>query len=163
MELGLNYLVQMSSIEEEELFRICLDFWHFLSYNIMIKTKGESYFSTDPNAQNNIFQNYNLTALKQGIVPTPQSAAIGGFNFGLSLLNSSFMHTQVYGKILDEVRVMAIDKMAKPKEVLVTQDEFGEVIEEVFDDIEANAIYETMREMLIYLTNIDCASMDRVI
>lgn len=73
------------------------------------------------------------------------------------------MHSQVYTKILDEVRVMAIDKMAKPKEVLVTQDEFGEVVEEVFDDIEANAIYETMREMLIYLTNIDCASMDRVI
>jgi exportin-1 len=65
--------------------------------------------------------------------------------------------------VLENVRIMAIDKMAKPKEVLVVQDEYGEVADEVFDDIETNAIYDSMREMLIYLTNIDCAAMDRVI
>jgi hypothetical protein len=42
-------------------------------------------------------------------------------------------------------------------------DDNGDVVEEVFDDIETNQIYDTMREMLIYLTNIDCAAMDRVI
>lgn len=53
--------------------------------------------------------------------------------------------------------------MAKPKEVLVVIDENGEAVEEVFDDTETITIYETMRETLIYLTNIDTPSMDRVI
>lgn len=53
--------------------------------------------------------------------------------------------------------------MAKPKEVLVVTDENGEAVEEVFDDTETISIYETMREMLIYLTNIDTPAMDKVI
>jgi exportin-1 len=53
--------------------------------------------------------------------------------------------------------------MAKPKEVLVVVDENGEAVEEVFDDTETISIYETMRETLIYLTNIDTPAMDRVI
>lgn len=53
--------------------------------------------------------------------------------------------------------------MAKPKEVLVVIDEDGEAVEEVFDDTETISIYETMRETLIYLTNIDTPAMDRVI
>lgn len=48
-----------------------------------------------------------------------------------------------------------IDLMAKPKEVLVVIDESGEAVEEHFDDTETINIYETMRETLIYLTNID--------
>ena len=54
-------------------------------------------------------------------------------------------------------------KMVKPKEVLVVSDENGDAVEEVWDDTENNSLYETMREMLIYLTNIDTPSMDRVI
>jgi exportin-1 len=53
--------------------------------------------------------------------------------------------------------------MAKPKEVLVVIDENGEAVEEVFDDTETISIYESMRETLIYLTNIDTPAMDRVI
>jgi len=53
--------------------------------------------------------------------------------------------------------------MAKPKEVLVTINEDGEVEEEFYEDTENLYIYERMRETLIFLTNIDPASMDRVI
>lgn len=45
--------------------------------------------------------------------------------------------------------------MAKPREVLVVIDENGEAVEEVYDDTETISIYESMRETLIYLTNID--------
>ncbi len=38
-------MVQLSYIPEDELFKICLDFWHFLTYNIMIKLKGDQYFN----------------------------------------------------------------------------------------------------------------------
>lgn len=80
-----------------------------------------------------------------------------------TLLNNSFMHFKIYPPILQEVRLIAIDYMAKPKEVLVVTDENGEAVEEVFDDTETISIYETMREMLIYLTNIDTPAMDIVI
>jgi len=53
--------------------------------------------------------------------------------------------------------------MAKPKEVLVTIDEYGEVEEEFYEDTATIYIYERMRETLIFLTNTDPASMDRVI
>ena len=32
---GLWYLVQCTNIPEDELFKICLDFWHFFSYDIL--------------------------------------------------------------------------------------------------------------------------------
>ena len=34
---GLTYLTQMSRIEDEEIFKICLDFWHFFANDVMKK------------------------------------------------------------------------------------------------------------------------------
>jgi hypothetical protein len=86
----------------------------------------------------------------------------GGMNFG-NLLNNSFLHTQVYPVVLEPIREIMINLMAKPKEVLVVMDENGDAVEEHFDDTETISIYETMRETLIFLTNIDTPAMDRVI
>lgn len=36
---GLEYLVQMTNIPEDELFKICLDFWHFFTLDILQKTQ----------------------------------------------------------------------------------------------------------------------------
>ena len=73
------------------------------------------------------------------------------------------MHTQVYPLVLEPIREIMINLMAKPKEVLVVIDENGEAVEEHFDDTETISIYDTMRETLIFLTNIDTPAMDRVI
>ena len=53
--------------------------------------------------------------------------------------------------------------MAKPKEVLISIDEDGEIEEEHFLDTENISLYETMRETLIYLTNQDTKEMDQII
>ena len=53
-----------------------------------------------------------------------------------------------------------VDFMVKPKEVLIIKDENGEAVEEAFDDTETISLYETMRETLVYLTNIDKAGVD---
>ena len=34
---GLTYLAQMSRIPDEELFKICLDYWHFFANDVMKK------------------------------------------------------------------------------------------------------------------------------
>jgi len=65
---------------------------------------------------------------------------------------------------LQELRETLIDKMGKPKEVLVVIDENGDAAEEVFnDDADAIHLYELMRESLIFLTNLDAKAMDRTI
>ena len=39
---GLTYLTQMSRIPDDELFKICLDFWHFFSKDIMEKQQRQA-------------------------------------------------------------------------------------------------------------------------
>ena len=44
---GLMYLVQLSRINEEELFKICLEFWHFFALDTLNKTKGMKMQNTE--------------------------------------------------------------------------------------------------------------------
>jgi exportin-1 len=92
-----------------------------------------------------------------------QMAPVPGMNFDIqnTLLQNSFMHGQIYPKILEQLRETMIDKMAKPKEVLLVIDENGEAVEEHFQDTETIHLYEQMRETLVFLTNIDSKAMDR--
>jgi exportin-1 len=130
---GLNYMIQLSSVPEEELFKISTDFWNFLSNNIL---------------------------MKQGMQKQTMEIPVGNAEAPLDL--SSFaasaattqMHIKVYPEIMEKVMDIMIDFMARPKEVLVSVDEDGEVEEEVFEDTEQVVLYETMRETLIYLTNL---------
>lgn len=41
VDLGLQYLLQLTSVDEEELFKICLEFWHWFSNNVMTKLRGD--------------------------------------------------------------------------------------------------------------------------
>lgn len=45
--------------------------------------------------------------------------------------------------------------MAKPEEVIVVEDENGEIIREMTKDTEVLAQYKTMREIIVYLTHMD--------
>lgn len=53
--------------------------------------------------------------------------------------------------------------MAKPKEVLLSIDDNGEVEEEYTLDTENIALYETMRETLIYLANSNTEEMIQIV
>ena len=64
-------------------------------------------------------------------------------NFGMQQQGAvSQLHLQLYPEILNEVRELHIDEMAKPKEVLIQIDENGDVEEEFYEDTENLAIYE---------------------
>jgi hypothetical protein len=67
---ALQMMVQMSNIPEDELFKICLDFWHFLCVDIM------------QNPRNN----------------RDQAAVIGMDFYGV--LHGSYMSMNVYPEIL---------------------------------------------------------------
>ena len=46
-----------------------------------------------------------------------------------SLLANSFMHSQIYPAVLDQLIESILDHMAKPKEVLVEVDENGNAVQ----------------------------------
>jgi exportin-1 len=80
-----------------------------------------------------------------------------------SVLQGSHMSQHIYPKIFEHVEQILVDRMAKPKEVLIIINEDGEAVEEEIEDSETIQIYETMRETLVYLTNIDKIGVERVI
>ena len=73
------------------------------------------------------------------------------------------MHAHVYPPILTEVKQIIFDNMAKPKEVLLSIDDNGEVEEEYVVDTENIALYETMRETLIFLANSNTDEMIQIV
>lgn len=42
-EQALQYMVQFSYIPEESLFKICVEFWHYFTYEVMI-TQRQDFF-----------------------------------------------------------------------------------------------------------------------
>jgi len=60
-----------------------------------------------------------------------------------------------YSELLSEMRRVLISKMAKPEEVLIVEDEHGEIVRETLPDTDAIILYKNMRECLIYLTHLD--------
>ena len=68
----------------------------------------------------------------------------------------------MYASTLSKVRRVMISKMAKPEEVIIVEDENGEVIREQLKDVDAIQLYKSMRETLIYLTNLDCDDTEQI-
>ncbi|CAB3992025.1 exportin-1 isoform X1 [Paramuricea clavata] len=62
---------------------------------------------------------------------------------------------QIYLQVLSKVRITMISRMAKPEEVLVVENDQGEVVREFMKDTDAINLYKNMRETLVYLTHLD--------
>ncbi|CAG9759763.1 unnamed protein product [Ceutorhynchus assimilis] len=74
----------------------------------------------------------------------------------------SFARRALYQEVLNKVRYIMISRMAKPEEVLVVENENGEVVREFMKDTDAINLYKNMRETLVYLTHLDYANTERV-
>ena len=55
-----------------------------------------------------------------------------------------------------------ISRMAKPKEVLVVENDQGEVVREFMKDTDSINMYMNMRETLVYLTHLDYADTENI-
>jgi exportin-1 len=69
----------------------------------------------------------------------------------------------VYRESISKAKELMIPRMAKPTEVLVSVDEYGNTVRETVQDTETVALYELMRETLIYLTHIDPEDTEHII
>ncbi|XP_023337430.1 exportin-1 [Eurytemora carolleeae] len=67
-----------------------------------------------------------------------------------------------YQPVLTKVRYIMISKMAKPEEVLVVENDQGEVVREFMKDTDSINMYKNMRETLVYLTHLDNVDTERI-
>lgn len=131
---SLDYLIQLSNIPNDELFRVMMEFWHDFAYYIMVTTKGKDLFAK-----------------------TGDQSLISLQNERLDL--SSPLRTETFPMYCDRLCLTMINHMAKPEEVLVVIDENGNAVEELITDSETVSLHNTMRANLVYLTNIDSAKV----
>lgn len=115
---GLNYMIQYAQCDEQELFKICLEFWKFFTENLYEKIRN------NPN---------------------------------------QMMNMRTYPDILASLRIILMDRMVKPQEVLINIDEEGEIIDDEEEDHEKVDLYDTMRSVIIYATNSDTNAMNKAL
>ncbi|XP_065370892.1 exportin-1-like [Calliphora vicina] len=80
----------------------------------------------------------------------------------LARRNAAFPRRRFYSEILSKVRYIMISRMAKPEEVLVVENENGEVVREFMKDTNAINLYKNMREALVFLTHLDYGDTERI-
>ncbi len=132
---GLTYLVRVSEVPDTEIFRICLEAWHMLAHDLY---KAEHHYGGSGAGVLNL------------------GSGING-NGGLAA-NRKLM----YGPVLTGARQVMIANMAKPEEVLIVEDENGDIVRETTKDTDVIAQYKTMRETLIYLTHLNCDDTESI-
>jgi exportin-1 len=69
---------------------------------------------------------------------------------------------QIYAQVLSNVRQVMVRKMAKPEEVIIVEDENGQIVKEYLKDVDSIQLYKSMRETLIYLTHLDYQDTDKI-
>jgi exportin-1 len=129
---ALHYLVLISEVDEVEIFKICLEYWNGLSADLYRDRYRES----------------PLTGPSTLFVPKIKCAVPPRRLF--------------YAEVLTKVRYIMISRMAKPEEVLVVENENGEVVREFMKDTDSINLYKNMRETLVYLTHLDYIDTERV-
>ncbi|XP_021761959.1 protein EXPORTIN 1A isoform X1 [Chenopodium quinoa] len=133
--MGLEYLINISYVDDTEVFKVCLDYWNSLVLELF-----EAHHNVD-----NPAAVANMMGLQQ--LPFPGMAD----GTGSQLLQ----RRQLYAGTMSKLRLLMICRMAKPEEVLIVEDENGNIVRETMKDNDVLVQYKIMRETLIYLTHLD--------
>ena len=90
-------------------------------------------------------------------------------------------HTQparklLYAETLSQLRLVMIESMVKPEEVchssippiitlqvLIVENEDGEIVREFIKETDTITLYKSMREVLVYLTHLDVQDTEQII
>uniref|UniRef100_A0A7S1TC72 Exportin-1 n=1 Tax=Compsopogon caeruleus TaxID=31354 RepID=A0A7S1TC72_9RHOD len=124
---GNEYLVKISTIEDVEVFKICLEWWHYLSEEL--------------------YESESVVKIHGG---------------PLALANPINSRKNLFDAVLSAVRRILISRMAKPEEVIIVEDENGEIVRETTKDTDAIALYKTMRETLVFLTHLNTEDSEMI-
>jgi len=134
---ALNYLTLISEVDETEIFKICLDYWNAQAAELYRETPNPS----------------------AGQSPL---LLMGGLMSGAMRQMEMSPRLALYKATLSKLRRVMISRMAKPEEVLVVENEQGEVVREFMKDTDSINLYKNMRETLVYLTHLDYVDTEMI-
>lgn len=134
------YMVKVSQVDEREIFKICLEYW--------LKLVAELYDELQ-----------NLPIGDSGLL---MGLNLGGTN-GQGMLGGMPMRKNIYGDVLSNLRLVVIERMVKPEEVLIVENEEGEIVREFMKESDTIVLYKSMRELLVYLTHLDVLDTETIL
>ncbi|CAI4036738.1 hypothetical protein SMKI_16G0490 [Saccharomyces mikatae IFO 1815] len=142
-----QYLIQLSKIEERELFKTTLDYWHNLVADLFYEVQRLPATEMSP-----------LIQLSVG------SQAI---STGSGALNPEYMKRfplkkHIYEEICSQLRLVIIENMVRPEEVLVVENDEGEIVREFVKESDTIQLYKSEREVLVYLTHLNVIDTEEI-
>ncbi|KAI9276545.1 nuclear export factor CRM1 [Sporodiniella umbellata] len=68
----------------------------------------------------------------------------------------------VYVHVLTQLRVVMIERMVKPEEVLIVENDEGEIVREFVKESDTIVLYKSMKQVLVYLTHLSVEDTDSI-
>jgi len=143
LEQALKYMLQISQVDDDEIFKICLEYWNGLASDL---------YSTE--------KQFTPSAVFGGVGGFGSAMGTGLGDFSVGLGNNTAgaatsSRLEFFAPILSAVRATIIFRMAKPEEVLIVEDENGDIVRETQPDTDSIQLYRSMKSTLVYLTHLD--------
>ncbi|RMZ92348.1 hypothetical protein DV736_g407, partial [Chaetothyriales sp. CBS 134916] len=141
---GHFYLIKISLIDDREIFKICLEYWTKLVQELYEEMQQLPLTELHP------LVTLGVSGLSNGGAPHPSTLA----NYPL--------RKHKYGQILSNLRQVMVEKMVRPEEVLIVENDEGEIVREFVKESDTIQLYKTTRECLVYLTHLDVVDTENI-
>ncbi|GAA6063912.1 hypothetical protein JCM10212_003018 [Sporobolomyces blumeae] len=144
------YLIKISQVEEREVFKICLEYWAKLVADLYDEMQK---FPMGGDIASNPLLNLSLAGGSAGFGGQGGNGGNGGPGQG---------RRSIYTEVLSNLRLVMVERMAKPEEVLIVENDEGEIVREFLKEIDTIVLYKSMREVLVYLTHLDVVDTEMI-
>ncbi|KAG1048691.1 hypothetical protein G6F43_008940 [Rhizopus delemar] len=67
-----------------------------------------------------------------------------------------------YTPVLSQLRVVMIERMVKPEEVLIVENDEGEIVREFVKESDTIVLYKSMKQVLVYLTHLSVEDTEAI-
>ena len=138
------YLIRISQIEDREVFKICLEYWTKLVQELYEEMQQLPVTDINP------LINMSVSGLSGGGAPDP------------NVLATYPLRKRKYEDVLSNLRTVMIENMVRPEEVLIVENEEGEIVREFVKESDTIQLYKTSREVLVYLTHLDVVDTEHI-
>ncbi|KAF2840696.1 hypothetical protein M501DRAFT_930331 [Patellaria atrata CBS 101060] len=144
---GHFYLIRISQIDDREVFKICLEYWTKLVSELFDEMQSLPITDLNP-----------LLNLNMGI---SGGLANGGAR-DPSVLANYPLRKHKYQEVLSNLRQVMIEKMVRPEEVLIVENDEGEIVREFVKESDTIQLYKSTRECLVFLTHLDVNDTEQI-
>ena len=141
---GHFYLIRISQIDDREIFKICLEYWTKLVCELYDEMQQLPITDLNP------LVSMNMSGLANGGAPHP------------TVLANYPLRKHKYQEVLSNLRQVMIEKMVRPEEVLIVENDEGEIVREFVKESDTIQLYKTTRECLFFLTHLDVVDTEQI-